>query len=134
MLTFILLLLVTIIGIVGGYLLDKYTYQDGLSVVFMGTGVIALLGTIIAALTLININTRFQEKLYDYEVITQMVESYDGQDFGNMDGLTKQVVEMNLTITQHKAHYNSLWTGLWHSEEIANLEPIRFDQKKQLVE
>ena len=134
MLTFILLLLVTIIGIVGGYLLDKYTWQDGLSVAFMGTGVIVLLGTIITALSLININTRFEATLNEYEMITQMVESYEGQDYGNMSNLTKEVVEMNLKIAQHKAHYKSNWTGLWYSEEIANLEPINFDRKKQLVE
>lgn len=134
MLTFILLLSVVIIGIVGGYLLNKHTWQDGLSIALMGTGVIVLLGTIITALSLININTRFEATLNEYEMITQMVESYEGQDYGNMGDLTKEVVEMNLKIAQHEAHYKSNWTGLWYSEEIANLEPIRFDQKKKLVE
>ena len=134
MYTFILLAIVTVILIVAGVLLDKYTYMDILPGVLTGTGVVAGLTGIILALTLINIDTRFQAKLNQYEVITEMVDSYDGQDFGNMAALTEQVVSMNNTIAAHLAHCTSPWTGVWFSPDIANQEPIRFDRKTQKLE
>jgi hypothetical protein len=62
-----------------------------------------------------------------------MVESYDGQDYGNMSSLVEAVVDMNETIATNKAQYDSKWVGLWYSEKIANLEPITFGKKVQDV-
>jgi hypothetical protein len=44
----------------------------------------------------------------------------------------EKAVGMNCTIANHKAHYDSKWTGLWHSERIARLEPIRFNSNKSI--
>ena len=129
MLTFIALAIVTVILIVAGIILDKYTYMEFLPGFLVAIGGGTALTAIIWGLFLININTRFQATLNEYQVITEMIDSYDGQDFGNMAALTEQVVKMNNTIASHKAHYTSPWTGLWYSEDIANLEPIRFDRK-----
>ena len=80
---------------------------------------------------LINIDKRFDAIAYKYEIIVQMVDSYDGQDYGNMGSLVEAVVGMNNAIATHKAHHDSKWMGLWYSEKIANLEPITFDKKVQ---
>ena len=130
--TFILLGVITIVCFVVSYLVDRfadsYTF-DWLAYTFLSIGICTLIGLIITACTLININTRFEATQNEYEVISEMVQSYDGQDYGNMVELTKSVVGINSEIAQHKAHYKSKWTGLWFSEDIANLEPITFGKK-----
>ena len=126
MLTIILLSILTVVGLVAGWLIDRYTYADGWSFVFYTTGFISAISLIIALCLLINIDRRFDAAVYRYETTVEMVNSYTGQDYGNMGSLVEQVVRVNNSIAEHKAHYNSKWTGLWYSERIANLEPIKF--------
>ena len=133
MLTIILLSILTIVGFGGGWLIDKYTYADGWVCAFVSTGVLSVCGLITALCLLINIDKRFDATIYKYETTVQMIDSYAGQDYGNMGSLVEQVVGINNTIASHKAHYTSKWVGLWHSERIANLEPITFDKKVQDV-
>ena len=101
----------------------------GIKALFASIAVLVFLGGFITGFTLINIDTRFEAIQNEYEVINQMIDSYDGQDYGNMTALTEAVVSMNDKIAQHKAHYKSKWTGLWYSEDIANLQPIVFSKK-----
>ena len=133
MYTIFSLSILTIVGILLGWLIDKYTFADGWSFTSYAVGVISALTLVGFLCVLINIDRRIDATIYKYETIVQMVDSYDGQDYGNMGSLVEAVVGMNNTIATHKAHYDSKWTGLWHSERIANLEPIRFDKKVQDV-
>lgn len=132
MLTFVLLGVITVVSFVVSYLVDRfadsYTY-DWVAYTFLSIGICTLIGLVITACTLININTRFEATQNEYVVIREMVDSYDGQDYGNMVALTESVVRINGKIAQHKAHYKSDWTGPWFSEDIANLEPITFSKK-----
>ena len=134
MYTIILLSILTIVGLLAGWLIDRYTYADGWSFASYLTGAlsgIALVGFLCA---LINIDRRIDATVYKYETIVQMVDSYDGQDYGNMGSLVESVVDMNETIAYHKANHDSKWMGLWYSERIANLEPIRFDRNRPALE
>ena len=126
--TFVTLIVATIILFVIGFLVEKFTSYDyeWISFVSVGIGVCTLIALVISALSLINVNTRFEATQNEYQVIREMVESYDGQDYGNMTALTESVVKINSKIANHKAHYKSEWTGPWFSEDIANLEPITF--------
>ena len=124
--TIILLFILTVVGFVAGWLIDKYTYSDGWSFTSYTIGVISGIALITSLCLLINIDRRFDSAVYKYEATVEMVNSYTGQDYGNMGALVEQVVSVNNNIAEHKAHYNSKWTGLWHSERIANLEPIKF--------
>ena len=126
MLTIISLFILAVVGIVAGYLIDKYAYADVLSVVSYFTGVISAIALVIALNLLISINRRFDAMVYQYETTVEMVNSYTGQDYGNMGALVEQVVNINNCIASHKARYNSVWVGLWYSERIGNLEPIKF--------
>lgn len=136
MLTLILLAAIAIVGFVVAFLADKYgSYDMEWLTVFMciigGTATCILL---ISGALLLNIERRFDNRIEEYNVITEMVDSYNGQDYGNMTPLVESVVDMNMTIARHKAYYNTKWYGLWYSEKIANLEPIRFDKKTDLTE
>lgn len=132
MYTFILLSIITIVCFIVSYLVDRYAGSytfEWVAYTFLSIGIITIISIIITACTLINIDTRFEATQNEYEVITQMIDSYNGQDYGNMIVLTEAVVKMNDEIATHKAHYKSNWTGLWYSEDIANLQPIVFSKK-----
>lgn len=136
MLTLILLAAIAIVGFVVGFLVDKYgSYtMEGLVVLMCIIGGTATCVLLITGALLINIEQRFDNRIEEYNVITEMVDSYNGQDYGNMTPLVESVVSMNMTIARHKAYYNSKWHGLWYSEKIANLEPIRFDKNIPALE
>jgi len=126
MLTIILLSILSVVGIVIGWLTDKYTYADGWSFFSYTIGVVSAGMLIFSLCLLINIDRRFDAAIYQYETTVEMVNSYTGQDYGNMGSLVEQVVYVNNRIAQHKAHHDSKWVNLWYSERIANLEPIKF--------
>ena len=126
MLTIILLSIIAVVGVVAGWLIDKYTYADIWAFISYTIGVVSIGVLIVLLCFLINIDRQFDATVYRYETTVEMVDSYTGQDYGNMGALVEQVVRVNNTIAGHKAHYNSKWTGLWYSERIANLEPIKF--------
>ena len=126
MLTIILLSALTVVGLVARWLIDKYTYADDWAAIFSATGGLSAVALITVLCLLINIDRRFDASVYRYETTVEMVNSYTGQDYGNMGALVEQVVYVNNKIAEHKAHYNSKWTGLWYSERIASLEPIKF--------
>ena len=134
MLTFIILFIVTLVGFVAGFLVDKYTYYGDLPLLLDAIGTLSAIALICCSLSLINRDRRFDATLAQYEVITVMAESYTGQDYGNMTSLTEEIVRMNNRIARHKAFYTSPWTGIWYSEKIANLEPIKFDKNPELKE
>lgn len=133
MYTIILLSILTIILFVVGWLIGKYTYEDGLAFCAYLLGVCTLIGLVVSLCLFINLDKRFDATIYSYETTVEMIDSYAGQDYGNMGSLVEQVVKINNTIATHKAHHDSKWVGLWYSERIANLEPIRFDKKVQDV-
>lgn len=133
MYTIILLSILTVVGLLAGWLIDKYTYADAWSFTSYIVGVLSALTLVGFLCALINIDRRIDSTIYKYETIVQMVDSYNGQDYGNMGSLVEAVVGINTTIATNKAQYDSKWMGLWYSERIANLEPIRFDKKVQNV-
>lgn len=134
MYTIILFSVLSVVGIVVCCLLCKYidvSFWTGFSGFVGGLSLVIL---IICLASFININKRFDYTYYRYETIVQMVDSYNGQDYGNMGSLVEEVVAMNKVIAEHKAHYDSKWTGPWYSERIANLEPIRFNKERPELE
>ena len=72
----------------------------------------------------------FKTYIHEYEVTKTMVESYKGQDYGNMCDLTKAVVYINDKIATHKALSNSILLEGFYSKEVGNLEPITFNMRE----
>ena len=134
MYTIILLSILTVVGLLAGWLIDKYTYSDGWSFASYLIGGLSGVALVCFLCALINIDRRFDATIYSYETTVEMIDSYAGQDYGNMGSLVEQVVKINNTIATHKAHYDSKWVDLWYSERIANLEPIKFDRNRPALE
>lgn len=70
----------------------------------------------------------FKTYIHEYEVTKVMVESYKGQDYGNMNDLTKAVVYINDKIATHKALSSSILLDGFYSDEVGDLEPLTFNQ------
>lgn len=126
MLLIILLSILVVVGIAVGCLIDSKTFASGWAAISYIIGGISAITLVIISCLLIGINRRFDAMVYQYETTVEMVNSYTGQDYGNMGALVEQVVCINNGIASHKARYNSVWVGLWYSERIGNLEPIKF--------
>lgn len=126
MLTIISLFILAVVGIVAGCIIDSKTFYSAWAIISYFIGGVSAITLIIFSCLLIGINRRFDAMVYQYETTVEMVNSYTGQDYGNMGALVEQVVNINNGIASHKARYNSPWVGLWYSERIGNLEPIKF--------
>jgi hypothetical protein len=72
----------------------------------------------------------FKTYIHEYEVTKTMVESYKGQDYGNMTALTKSVVKINNKIADHKALSNSILLKGFYSKEVGDLKPITFNMRE----
>ena len=130
MLTIISLFILAVVGIVAGCLIDSKTFYSAWAIISYLIGGVSAITLIIISCLLIGINRRFDAMVYQYETTVEMVNSYTGQDYGNMGALVEQVVNINNGIASHKARYNSPWVGLWYSERLGNLEPIKFSGGK----
>ena len=130
MLTIISLFILAVVGIVAGCLIDSKTFYSAWAIISYLIGGVSAITLIIISCLLIGINRRFDAMVYQYETTVEMVNSYTGQDYGNMGALVEQVVNINNGIASHKARYNSVWVGLWYSERLGNLEPIKFSGGK----
>lgn len=93
--------------------------------------IFSTLALVIISLGLIDKEARFNETVYKYESLRQVVESYKEQDYGNMIPISEAIISMNEEIAMHKAQCNSKWTNLWYSEKIGNLEPLSFNMDKK---
>lgn len=72
----------------------------------------------------------FKTYIHEYEVTKTMVESYKGQDYGNMTALTESVVKINNKIASHKALSNSILLKGFYSKEVGDLKPITFNMRE----
>ena len=88
---------------------------------------------IIVFMTTIDINREFENTKKEYAVLKEMVETYkegnnEWLDKNNVYSVNmyKDIMEMNHKIDKHKIFHDSKWYNLWYSEEIGNLEHIKF--------
>ncbi len=118
---------IAIVCFLAAWLVDKYTYSDSASF-YAFFGVLAVLIEIVLAISLINKNARFDAFIADYENTVALVETYKGNDYGNMNALSQKIIEINEHIARHKGLSKYKWSSPWYSEKIGNLEPIKFNR------
>lgn len=132
MYTIILGVILLVLGIIC-IILSNVTYND----IFTFIGGVSLIFSIIillfCGLASIDLKKDWERTICNYETLNEMVESYKKGDANwssdsNVYNITlyKDVIEMNKTIDKHKVYHDSKWIGIWYSEEIGNLEHIKF--------
>lgn len=68
----------------------------------------------------------FETYKNEYQVTKMLVDSYKGEEYGNVNALTEKIIYVNDKIASHKAGSKNFWVNIWYSEEVGNLEPITF--------
>ena len=107
-----------------------YIYYKKQNEVFVGLGAVAFLAFFGLCIGWIASQYNFKTYIHEYEVTKAMIESYKGQDYGNMNDLTKAVVYINDKIATHKALSNSILLKGFYSKEVGDLKPITFNMKE----
>ena len=71
-------------------------------------------------------DVRWAQFKAEYEATKGIVETYHPYYYGNTIDITRQMFEINSTIAKNKARYDNKFYNIWYSEEVANLEPLKF--------
>ena len=138
MLWIIICSLLTIVGLVL-YILEYHSnyYNEGL---FQWTDCIYLISVLLGLLPLCGMatglsmrNNVFKEVKMEYSMTKELIENYNcpEPDYGNTFKLTEKVIDVNERIARHGAFHDSPWVGVFYSEEIGNLEPLRLPVKRR---
>lgn len=84
-----------------------------------------LLLTICIGLTL-NFNNQLNQIKSQYNSLKEQIEyaKVNNNDFERFY-LIEDMKKINAQIKNHKIYHNNFWIGIWHSEEIGNLEYLK---------
>lgn len=120
MLTLGLLLIITVTCFV---IVQKYGQE---LVAFIG--MVSSFCLVLCVLTLININSRFQVTIEEYNNLKAQIDAFNESDscrnISQQNTLNDDVYVMNNTISKHSVMSKSAWVNLWYSEKIGNLEKL----------
>ena len=83
---------------------------------------------VIMAINLMTLSDDFGFEKEKYYNLKEQVEHIETDDVVTAENLRNQVLEMNNTISKHKSYKDNIWIGMWYSEDIANLEPLKWKQ------
>ena len=121
---FIFLALLVIAGLILAIRCKSlYSDVDILGEVVAIMSVIVLVGVLCYSMTL---PSKFSyEKAY-YHNLKEQLEYVEHDDILTGENLRNQVLEMNCTISKHKCYSRNFFIGVFFSEEIGNLEPLRY--------
>lgn len=124
------ILLITIITCI----VIVHKYDSELAAVIGGASSLCL---VFCALTLININSRFQVTIEKYNNLKEEIEEYNSLTDScknvsfEFDTIKRNAVRMNNTISKHSVMSKSAWVNLWYSEKIGNLEKLNINGIKE---
>ena len=127
MLILVILLVTSVTCIVLGYI-----YDNG----FVGfIGFWAIFCLIILLLSLINIRSRFQVEIEEYNNLKAQIEAYNAlpdscKDVSFEFDLRRDVIAVNNKISKHKVMSKSPWVNIWYSKEIGSLDKLNVYEKK----
>lgn len=123
---FIIVGAILIVSVIVTIILDNHYFNELLEIFSATLAILSALALICMGLSLVNKNTRFEAFINDYEFTKELVESYDGSEYGNMSTLTGKIIQLNKVIGENKAFVHNGLSGVWYSEKIAELEPIKY--------
>ena len=104
---------------------DKHYWDDGwelLAWLMIFLSGCMLLGLLIW-LSLLSVSIKSTKA--DYEVLSVQVEYVRNEGIVTDATLLEKILNMNSTIEHHRVFKDSPWLGWFHSEEIANLQPLK---------
>lgn len=134
MLFFVLTVIFIAIGIVAVILYNRGPYLTYLEDWCMSIAVISISVAIVIGLssTVCLLDFKYNEPYLVESMKTEKLVIEANIDRINEDKLpytwSKEIADYNATIIKHKKNVNSPWLGIFHSKEIAEMEPIDTSQ------
>lgn len=122
-----------VLGIICLIIGFKLFYSESLTVIGGISIIISTCILLFSGLNSIDLKKDWEKTKCQYNTLKEMVESYKEDNIKWVDNsniynfqLYEDVIKMNNTIDKHKVYHDSKWVGIWYSEEIGNLEHIKF--------
>ena len=126
---FVVILISSVIAIVFLRKSDSY-WSDALEPAgWIGT-IIGSIAVVVIPIVLINEENEFAYEIEKYQNLREQVETLSGDDIVTGENLRNQVLKMNNEISKHKIYSKSSWVGVFYSEDIGNLEPLKWGHKE----
>jgi hypothetical protein len=123
---FIILLIVLIVLSIIIIIISNNKNLDLLNFVGVVVVSISTMALIIMLLILPTMKSDFEQYKNEYQTTKMLIDSYKGEEYGNINALTEKIIYVNDKIASHKAGSKNFWINIWYSEEVGNLEPITF--------
>lgn len=122
-----------VLGIICLIINFKLFYNNSLTVIGGISIIVSTFILLFSGLNSIDLEKDWEKTKCQYNTLKEMVESYKEDNIKWVDNsniynfqLYEDVIKMNNTIDKHKVYHDSKWVGIWYSEEIGNLEHIKF--------
>ena len=106
---------------------DYYFRYEGATIVASILFIFYLIITVSSIYNYSLIDRKFEEIKYNYKIKKEVLDYSRGENISSYEriSLTKDLLEINNIIAKHKAYYGNKWNGVFYSEEIGNLEPLK---------
>lgn len=129
----IIVIAIAIISCIIWYLIEKKCYYDTYleSLRFSGylsvaSIVVFTVSIIVSISSLINIDRKFNSFIFRYNATKEAI-NYSRVNMSDLERVKviTDIAEINTEIADHRAYVGNFWSGIWYSEEIANLEYLK---------
>jgi len=126
-LVFVALIVLGVVMIIAGY----HWYNDGMVI---GGGALSILCGIVVVIMLFCLSTLETDFAYyedQYNNLKEQVEYVEHDDIVTSENLRNQVLKVNNDISKHKRYSQNILVGMWYSERLGNLEPLKLKSSKK---
>lgn len=107
------------------------TYNDDLYFAGATLTVMGCVSVLIVLVLAIVIPPSLAYEEEKYNNLKEQLQYIEHDDIVTKENLRNQVLDMNNTISSHKIYSHNWWVGLWFSERIGSLEPLRWRNQKE---
>ena len=124
-----LLIISIIIFIISSIVIIYMNSKDIISdwiIIFYTFAVFSILSVIIGLIPLMDIQNKFNQIVYEYEMQQEVLDNTREHNSSyEVFQITPVIFNTNKTIAKHRAYHNNWWVGIYYSEKVGNLKPLK---------
>lgn len=124
-----LLIISIIIFIISSIVIIYMNSKDIISdwiIIFYTFAVFSILSVIIGLIPLMDIQNKFNQIVYEYEMQQEVLDNTREHNSSyEVFQITPVIFNTNKTIAKHRAYHDNWWIGIYYSEKVGNLKPLK---------
>lgn len=124
-----LLIISIIIFIISSIVIIYMNLKDIISdwiIIFYTFAVFSILSVTIGLIPLMDIQNKFNQIVYEYEMQQEVLDNTREHNSSyEVFQITPVIFNTNKTIAKHRAYHNNWWVGIYYSEKVGNLKPLK---------